>query len=90
MLIVRITGYATATSKHPSMSKGTLLVARELDLDFNPVGDPLLVIDQMGTSTGQQVIISSDGKSVRNALQDDTSPVRWRVIGQLTTKGVHA
>ena len=48
---------------------------------LTPDGDPVLVVDGLGAGTGEQVIISSDGKGTRELMKSDTTPVRWSVIG---------
>lgn len=45
-------------------------------------GTPIIVIDQLGSEVGQDVIICSDGKSVTEAMGTKTSPVRYIVLGQ--------
>ena len=94
MLLATILGNTTATIKHASMARGKLLVARELDLKNKPVGDPMVVLDQIGAGVGQTVLITSDGNAVRDRLKDKTSPVRWMVVGLVddatTTQGVAA
>ena len=41
----------------------------------------MLVADRLGAGAGETVMISSDGKYTREMLADDTTPVRWCVIG---------
>jgi len=82
MLAGRVLGTATATVKHPSMEGWKLLLVQPYGPDGrSPDGDPVLVVDVLGAGTGQEVIISSDGKSTRELLGCDCTPVRWLVIG---------
>lgn len=47
-----------------------------------PDGDPLLAVDcRHGAGVGEQVLITSDGRTARDMLNSDTTPVRWTVIG---------
>jgi ethanolamine utilization protein EutN len=44
-------------------------------------GDPVLVVDTLGAGKGEKVMITSDGIGARELLGDNTSPVRWTVLG---------
>jgi ethanolamine utilization protein EutN len=46
-----------------------------------PDGDPQLAVDRLGAACGDTVIITSDGKYVREILTSDTTPVRWSILG---------
>jgi len=58
-----------------------MLIAQPLGNDHQPMGDPLLVLDTHGAGLGDHVIISSDGKGIRERLGDNTSPARWWTLG---------
>ncbi len=45
--------------------------------------DPVLVVDTLGAGRGDKVMITSDGIGARELLGDNTSPVRWSVLGIL-------
>jgi ethanolamine utilization protein EutN len=78
----RIVGSATATVKHPSMEGSKLLLVMALEADGRtPEGDPILVVERLGTGHGETVIVTSDGIATRELLQSKTSPVRWSVLG---------
>ena len=81
MQLATIIGRATATVKHASMQGWKLAVAQPLDAAGQADGVPLLVIDSLGSGRGDQVLISSDGKFVRDAVGSNNTPVRWAVIG---------
>lgn len=78
----RVVGSATATLKHPSMEGCKLLLVMALEADGRGVeGDPVLVVDTLGAGRGEEVMITSDGIGARELLGDNTSPVRWTVLG---------
>jgi ethanolamine utilization protein EutN len=80
----RVVGSATATVKHPSMQGAKLLLVMALQADGRRIeGDPVLVVDTLGAGKGERVMITSDGIGARELLGDDTSPVRWSVLGIL-------
>jgi len=70
-----------SSTKHPSMKGWRLLLVRPLGIACQQDGDPALVVDHLGAGIGDTVLISSDGKGARQLLNDQTSPVRWFVMG---------
>lgn len=85
MNLATVIGHATATVKHPSLNGWRLLVVQPLTADRGPDGDPLIAIDNFGSSKGSDVIITSDGAAVREMVGTKNSPVRWAVIAQPDT-----
>jgi len=82
MQLGRVIGNATSTVKHPSMQGWRLLVIQPLGPDgHQPDGDPVLAVDRMNAGVGELAIISSDGRGTREMLKDETTPVRWAVLG---------
>ena len=62
-----------------------MLVVQPLLRDGGPDGDPLIAIDELGSSAGSDVMITSDGASVREMMDSNNTPVRWAVIAQPDT-----
>ena len=81
MLLATVLGSATATVKHPSLGGRRLAVCQPLGSDGADDGEPLLVVDPLGGRAGDRVMLTSDGSGVRDLLGDDTTPVRWMVLG---------
>jgi ethanolamine utilization protein EutN len=82
MQIGSVVGIATSTVKHPSMEGWKLLVVLLLAADGkSPDGEPVLAVDRLGAGRGEKVILTSDGRSTRELLKSDTTPVRWSVMG---------
>lgn len=82
MLIGQVIGNCTSTVKHPSMNGRKLLVVQPRGADRNSCdGDPVVAVDCIGAGVGEWVLITSDGRSAREVLQVDATPVRWTVIG---------
>lgn len=78
----RVVGRATATVKHPSLERQKLLIVQPLMNDgVTPDGTPLVVIDQLGAGRNDEVIITSDGRLVRESLNSKQTPVRWSTLG---------
>lgn len=81
MELARVQGSATATMRHPSLKGERLVLCRFLDAAQKPTGEPVLAVDRHGVGLNDLVMLSSDGKRVREILEDNTSPVRWFTLG---------
>lgn len=44
-------------------------------------GDPQIAVDAVGAGKGEKVMITSDGKFVREIVKHENTPIRWSVIG---------
>jgi ethanolamine utilization protein EutN len=77
----KVVGTAVSSTKHPSMKGWRLLIVQPLGISGQRDGDPALVVDHLGAGMGDTVLISSDGKGARQLMNDQTSPVRWFVLG---------
>jgi len=78
-----VEGSAVSTVKHRSMEGWKLLIVQPLTEQGAPQGDPVLAIDSLGAGVGVKVVITNDGKGAREMVGDNTSPVRWSVMGLL-------
>jgi ethanolamine utilization protein EutN len=77
-----VVGTAISSVRHRSMAGFKLLVVQPLLADGrSPDGDPVLAIDTLGSGTGEVVMITSDGRTIREMTGDRTTPIRWSVIG---------
>ncbi len=82
MMSAQVIGTATATVRHPSLAGCKLLVVQPLRADgAGADGDPQLAIDRIGAGVGDRVMITSDGKFVRDVLGSEATPARWTVLG---------
>jgi ethanolamine utilization protein EutN len=77
----RVQGFVTATVKHKSLESQKLIICQLLGNDKKPVGDPVIALDHLGARQGDTVILTSDGKDLRELLKDTTSPARWWTQG---------
>lgn len=81
MQLARIIGTATATVKHPSLEGTRLLVVQPLMADRRSAdGDPQLAIDTVAAGVGDVVVITSDGRLLREVLHSEVTPARWSTI----------
>ena len=81
MDFARVIGHATATVKHPSLNGRRLLIVQMVDARDKPEGDPVIAIDDLGSRTGDRVMLSSDSEHVRKMVGRDDTPLRWLVLG---------
>ena len=82
MQLGRVVGTATSTKKHASMEGQKLLVVQLVAGDrCTPDGEPVIAVDKLGAGRGDLVIVTSDGKTTRELLKSNTTPVRWSVLG---------
>jgi microcompartment protein CcmK/EutM len=81
MFLARVEGNVVATRKHPSLEGWRLILCQPISGAGEPEGVPQVAIDAHGAGMHQRVIISSDGMAARKAVGEETSPVRWMIIG---------
>jgi ethanolamine utilization protein EutN len=81
MQLARIIGTAIATVKHASLVGTTLHVVQPLQADGrSPDGDPQLAIDMVSARVGDVVMITSDGRLLRERLKSPATPARWSTV----------
>ena len=81
MFIARIDGSITSTVKHPSLRSQRLLIGQRLEADGAEVGEPMVLLDDLGAGLGSQVLVTTDGDLARQKLGDNTAPARMIVVG---------
>lgn len=86
----RVEGSAVSTIRHPSLQGWRLLICQPVNDDGTPVGHPVLSLDNLGAGKHQLVVVSSDGKSVREKVGDPHSPARYMTIAILDEDGAAA
>lgn len=82
-----VQGKATSTVKHPSLAGWRLLLCMTLGADRRPAGEPIVVLDRLGAGPGDTVLVTSDGKGLRQLVGDQTSPARWWTVGIVDEPG---
>lgn len=83
MLLCRIEGNATSTVRHPSLRGWRLLIGQPVNETGGNTGLPILCLDCLGAGLHQTVLVTSDGKSVREKMRDPHSPARYMTIAVL-------
>lgn len=82
MQLASVVGTANSTLKHPTLRGQKMLIVQPLLADGKaPDGDPQIAVDAVGAGKGEKVMITSDGKFVREIVKHENTPIRWSVIG---------
>lgn len=82
MQIALVVGTTHSTVKHPTLTSHKLLVTQPLMADGVAAdGPPTLAVDRMGAGVGDRVMLTSDGKAIREIFEVENSPIRWAVLG---------
>ena len=82
MQVALVIGHAHSTVKHPTLHAHKLLVAQPLLADQRtPDGGPILAVDRLGAGAGERVLLTSDGRAIRELFGVENSPIRWAVLG---------
>ena len=77
-----VVGTANSTIKHPTLLGQKMLIVQPLMADRKGAdGDPQIAVDAVGAGKGELVMITSDGKFVREIVKHENTPIRWSVIG---------
>jgi ethanolamine utilization protein EutN len=77
-----VVGTANSTIKHPTLRGQKMLIVQPLMADgTTPDGDSQIAVDAVGAGKGETVMITSDGRFVRELVKAENTPIRWSVIG---------
>lgn len=80
MIRARVDGSAVATVKHPSLDGWRFAICQPVDESGEEQGAPLLALDGLGAGLHQRVVITTDGRSIRERVHDAHSPARHLII----------
>jgi ethanolamine utilization protein EutN len=78
MLLAKVCGRATATIRHSSLEGFRFVLALPVR---SKTTEPVIVLDRLGVSPGDLVMITSDGRGAREFVGRNDTPARWIVIG---------
>ena len=86
MTLARVDGVVVSTVCHPSMTGHRSIICQPIDEKGRVEGSPILAIDPLGAGKHEHVLISSDGITTRNHVQDQKSPLRNIVVAIVDAK----
>jgi ethanolamine utilization protein EutN len=79
----RVEGSAISTIRHPSLKGWRLLICQPLNEAGEKIALPILCLDNLGAGKHQIVVVTSDGKSVREKMGMPMTPARYMSIAIL-------
>ena len=81
MQVARVIGTVTSSYKHESLVGAKLLLVQPLLADGEGFdGDPQIAIDTVAAGLADRVVITSDGRLMREELHSKRRPARWSTI----------
>lgn len=81
MIIARVVGNIIATQKQPAHEGKKILLIQPMDLDDQPVGDPVVALDAADAGIGDRVLVVQEGFSAMTSVGHVESPIDAAVIG---------
>ncbi|MBT4885780.1 MAG: EutN/CcmL family microcompartment protein [Planctomycetaceae bacterium] len=81
MQVAQVIGTVTSSFKHESLVGAKLLLVQPLLADGEGFdGDPQIAIDTVAAGLADRVVITSDGRLMREVLNSKRTPARWSTI----------
>ncbi len=81
MQVAQVIGTVTSSFKHESLVGAKLLLVQPLLADGKGFdGDPQIAIDTVAAGLADRVVITSDGRLMREVLNSKRTPARWSTI----------
>jgi len=80
MIRARVDGNVVSTMCHATMRGWRLLICQPIDETDQDVGQPVMAIDPQGAGVGSTIVITTDGKGVREFLGIDKTPIRNMIL----------
>ena len=81
MIIARVVGTVVASQKHATHEGKKLLLLQPLDLENQPIGDPIVALDAVDAGVGDRVLAVQEGFSAMTSVGHVESPIDASVIG---------
>ena len=80
MILGRVTGVVVATHKHYKLEGRKLLLVQPLNLEGEPRGVAVLVVDGVDAGEGDRVLVVQEGKSASMVSERAESPLDAAVV----------
>lgn len=88
MYIGKVIGTVVATRKDENLVGTKLMITQPLNIDLEPVGEPLIAVDTVGAGIGELVLFSK-GTAARIAARKMDSPIDVSIVGIIDEMDVH-
>ncbi|MFT5123707.1 MAG: ethanolamine utilization protein EutN [Kiritimatiellia bacterium] len=83
MILARIEGSAVCTIQHKSMDGWRLAMCQGINDANETTGEPFLALDGLNAGIHQRVIVTTDGRAIREKVRDAHSPARFMITAIL-------
>ena len=83
MILARIEGNAICTIQHKSLSGWRLAMCQAIDEADEVTGEPFLALDGLNAGLHQRVLVTTDGRGIRERVGDAHSPARFMITSIL-------
>jgi len=83
-----VIGTIVATRKDERLVGHKLLLAQPVDMDRNPIGEPVVAVDTVGAGIGEYVFFT-EGTAARYAANQKESPIDAAVVGIIDSMDIH-
>jgi ethanolamine utilization protein EutN len=81
MTLCRVTGSVVSTHKNKHLEGYKILIVQPVDLNYQPIGNDMLAIDQVNAGVNDLVIVMKEGGSARRILKNSKNPVQAIIVG---------
>ncbi|MEZ6046694.1 MAG: EutN/CcmL family microcompartment protein [Planctomycetaceae bacterium] len=81
MELAQVIGQTNATIKHDTLKGWRLKIVEVLDANGKGGGDPIIVLDSLGSRVGDRVMITSDSKLIAEMVKAENTPARYAILG---------
>lgn len=89
MYIAKVIGDVVSSIKYPTLTGQKILIIQPIDPDGTEYGEPLLAMDQVGSGTGEVVLIVDQGTAARQVLSQEYPTIRTLILGIVDRIDLH-
>jgi len=83
MIHARIDGSAISTIRHRSLEGWRLAICQPVGPEGEEEGMPFLALDGLNAGLHQRVLVTTDGRAIRERVGDERSPARFLITAIL-------
>jgi ethanolamine utilization protein EutN len=80
MYLGKVIGTVVATRKDENLIGSKLMITQPLNMDLEPIGEPLIAVDTVGAGIGELVIFTK-GTAARIAARKMDAPIDISIVG---------
>ncbi len=80
MYLGKVIGTVVATRKDENLIGSKLMITQPLNMELEPIGEPLIAVDTVGAGIGELVIFTK-GTAARIAARKMNAPIDISIVG---------